>query len=123
MTPLFDKLLIEIHKQEEVTSSGIYIATTDEKKLEKAKVLAIGEDTQGKVQPGDTIVFKSYNADTIEIDQQEYSFIKEEDVLAIYATHTRLPDSETDSARSLGDMQGVQEAPSDQGGEDGSTGQ
>jgi chaperonin GroES len=79
--PLFDKVLIEVEKVENVTSSGIILSVETEKKLEKATVKAVGEDVT-KLKKGDIIIFKDYNYDTIEIDDEEYSFIKEEDVLA-----------------------------------------
>jgi len=82
MIPLFNNVLIEIQKQETVTTSGIILTTAEDKKLEKATVLAVGEDCT-KLKQGDTILFKSYSADTIELNRKEITFIKEEDVLAI----------------------------------------
>jgi len=82
MIPLFSNVLIEIQKQSTVTSSGIHLAVSEDKKLEKAIVLSIGEDCT-KLKVGETILFKAYSADTIELDQKEITFIKEEDILAI----------------------------------------
>lgn len=87
ITPLFDKVLIEIEKEKDVTTTGIYIPTNEERKLEKAVVIEIGEDVT-KLKPGDNILFKSYSADTITIDEKDHSFVKEEDVLAIWDTNT-----------------------------------
>lgn len=80
MTPLFDKIQIEVHKTETVTSSGIHLAT-EQDKLEEATVVAVGSDCT-VLKPGDSILFKSYSEDTIKINDKEYSFIKEEEALA-----------------------------------------
>ena len=83
--PLFDKVLIDIQKQEQVTGTGIFIGGNEEAKLEKAVVLEVGDDVM-KLKKGDTILFKAYSADTIKMDplkNEELSFIKEEDALAI----------------------------------------
>ena len=83
MTPLFDKILIDIYKAETTTKSGIILTTENDKKVEKAKVLKVGPDCVSQLKKGDTILFKGYSADTVAVDDKEYSFIKEEDVLAI----------------------------------------
>lgn len=82
MTPLFNRLLIEVNKEEIVSASGIIIPDTLEaKKLEQATVIAAGADCT-VVKAGDTILFKEYSADTIEKGGKEYNFIEETDVLA-----------------------------------------
>lgn len=81
MKPLFNNILIKIEKAENVTSSGIFIANDTDKKLERAVAVAVGDEVL-KVKVDDTIIFKDYNADTITIDKQEFSFIKEEHILA-----------------------------------------
>ena len=82
MKPLFDKVLIEIEKVETVTSSGIILARDVNEKVERAKVVAVGPDCT-TVAKDDGIIFKSYSADTIKLEDKEYSFIKEEDIFAI----------------------------------------
>lgn len=83
--PLFDRVLIEIEKEKTVTNFGIILNENSDKKLEKAIVLEVGEDVV-KLKKGDTILFKAYSADTIKLDplkDEELSFIKEEDALAV----------------------------------------
>ncbi len=81
--PLFDKVLIEIEvsKTEEKTSSGIFLAKKEAEELEKATVIAVGEECI-TLKKGDTILFKSYSIDTIEIDKKKYSFIEEKSAFA-----------------------------------------
>lgn len=84
ITPLFNLIQIEIAEAETVTASGIILDTKAEK-LEKATVVAVGDDVV-RVKTGDTILFKSYTSDAITIDGKEVAFIKEDDVLALYET-------------------------------------
>ena len=88
MTPLFDKVLIQIQKAETLSSSGIYLPDKEEK-LEKATIIKMGPDCVSNLKENDTIVFKGYNADTIVIEDIEYHFIKEEDILACISTTTK----------------------------------
>ena len=74
----------------EITNSG-YTAMeqVDEKenRTEKAKVLEIGDEVT-KVNEGDTILFKAYNIDEIEVDSEKYIIIPEEDIKYIWPTPT-----------------------------------
>lgn len=79
--PLFNNILIEVQKAETITSSGI-ILTNEAENLEKAIVIALGPDCQTTLKENDTILLKSYSADTIKLDGKEYSFVKEEEILA-----------------------------------------
>lgn len=79
--PLSSNVLIKIEKADEKTKSGIVLISEQDKKLEKAEVIEVGKDVK-LVKKGDTILFKSYSPDTINIDDEELSFIKEEEILA-----------------------------------------
>lgn len=88
MTPLFDKVLIEIESaKDEVSSSGLILIKKEDEKLEKATVIEVGEDCV-KLKKGDIILFKSYSIDTIKLKDKEYSFIKEEEAFAICTSTT-----------------------------------
>lgn len=79
--PLFDQIQIDIKKAETVTSSGLILSENKDIKLEQATVLAVGPDVT-TVKVGDTILLKAYSADIIELNKEEISFVKEENVLA-----------------------------------------
>lgn len=83
MQPLFDKVLIGVEKAETMTTSGIILTRKEDEKLERAVVLALGDDCTSRVKVGDRVVLKGYSYDTITLDGEEFSFIKEEDILAI----------------------------------------
>ncbi len=65
-------------------SKGI-IKTAETNIVEKAKVIAIGGDV-GRIQVGDTILFTSFGVDSIDIGQERYYFLLEDDdfILATY---------------------------------------
>lgn len=90
--PLSNHVFIEPIEAGSVTESGIVIPeTADKEKPMKGKVLAVGEgkrDDSGKLIPmsvkiGDTVLFKKYGPDEIEVDGKKYLVGDEDDILAI----------------------------------------
>ena len=80
--PLFDKVLIKPQKQEEKTSSGIYIPdTAKQDKPQIGEVIAIGKDVK-IVKVGQNVVFAKYGPTEINLESEDYLIIKEEDILA-----------------------------------------
>jgi chaperonin GroES len=87
-----DYLLIEPIKEDEVTKGGIVIPeTAREERAIKGKVIAVGPgklNEKGEripltIKEGQTVIFKKYAPDEIKIDDKEYYFVREDDVLAI----------------------------------------
>jgi len=90
--PLSNHIFIEPLEKELKTSSGIVLPDTAEKeKPIKGKVVAIGPgklNEKGERQPlsvqvGDTVLFKKYGPDEIEIEKKKYLVGDEDDILAI----------------------------------------
>ncbi len=90
--PLSNRVFIEPLEEEKTTKSGIVLPDTAEKeKPIRGKVLATGpgklndkgERAPMSVKPGDTVLFKKYGPDEIEIDGKKYLVGDEEDILAI----------------------------------------
>lgn len=90
--PIGGKILVLPEKQEEKTKSGIYLPETASKeKPQKGEIVALGS---GKVTPegkvvafnvkvGDKVIFKKYSPDSVEVDDEEYLIMEEEDILAV----------------------------------------
>jgi chaperonin GroES len=87
-----DYLLIEPTKEDEITKGGIVIPeTAREERAIKGKVIAVGPgklNEKGEripltIKEGQTIIFKKYSPDEVKIDDKEYYFVREDDVLAI----------------------------------------
>lgn len=92
LKPLNDYLLIEPIKEEEVTKGGIVIPeTAREERAIKGKVIAVGPgklNDKGEIIPmtikeGQIVIFKKYAPDEVKINDKEYYFVREDDVLAI----------------------------------------
>ncbi|MBI5221017.1 MAG: co-chaperone GroES [Candidatus Liptonbacteria bacterium] len=90
--PLSDHLFLEPMEEEKVTKSGLVIPETASKtKPMMGKVVAVGPgktNDKGELRPmsvkvGDTVLFKKYGPDEIEIENKKYLVGDEEDVLAI----------------------------------------
>jgi len=92
ITPLGDRVLLEIPTREEKTKGGIIIPeTVDQEKPEQGKVIAVGEGRVTddgdvipvKVKVGDNVVFSKYGYDEISVGSITYYMLKEENILAV----------------------------------------
>jgi len=90
--PLSDHVFIDQFEEENTTESGIVIPdTADKEKPMKGSVIAIGpgrRNDKGDLIPmsikvGDTVLFRKYGPDEIEIDGKKYLVGREDDVLAV----------------------------------------
>jgi len=89
--PLGDRILVEVLEAKEKTKGGIVLPDTAKEKPQEAKVVAVGKGRMaedGKIVPlevkvGDKILFGKYSGTEINVDENEYMILKEEDVLAI----------------------------------------
>ena len=92
LKPLSNNLILEAVEEEKITKSGIVLPETAEKeKPTMAKVVAVGEGklnekgerTPMSVKVGDTVLFKKYGPDEVELDGKKYLIAEEADILAI----------------------------------------
>lgn len=91
--PLSNHLFIEPLEAEKVTQSGIVLPDSAEKERPvRGKVIAIGpgkmnEDGDARipmsVKVGDTVLFKKYGPDEVELDGKKYMVGDEDDILAV----------------------------------------
>jgi len=90
--PLSNHVFIEPLADEKTTRSGIVIPdTADKEKPIRGKVFAVGtgklnengERVPMSVKEGDTVLFKKYGPDEIEVDGKKYLVGDEDDILAI----------------------------------------
>ncbi len=90
--PLSNHVFLEPIKEEKTTKSGIYIPDTAEKERPMmGKILAAGpgklndkgEIMKMSVKVGDTVRFKKYGPDEIEVDGKKYLVGEETDILAV----------------------------------------
>ena len=89
--PLGERIVLKVMESEEKTKSGIVLPDTAKEKPQMGKVLAVGtgrlldngERVPLEVKEGDTVLFAKYAGTEVKLDGEEYTVIKESDVLAI----------------------------------------
>ena len=92
LKPLSNHVFLKPVEEEKVTKGGILLPETMEKeKPVKGKVLAVGPGKQNEkgermpmsVKVGDTVLFKKYGPDEVEMNGEKYLVGDEDDILAI----------------------------------------
>src|SRR5438067_477893 len=90
ITPLHDRVLVRRLEEKETAKGGIIIPDTAKEKPHEGEVMAIGAGKIEKghripldVKVGDRILFGKYtgNDNDINIDDQEYLILREEEIL------------------------------------------
>ena len=88
--PLADRIVIKMVEAEETTKSGIILAGTAKEKPQVAEVLAVGPGgvVDGKeivmeLQVGDKVLISKYAGTEIKLDGEEYTSLRQSDVLAV----------------------------------------
>ncbi len=92
LTPLDDRILVEIVKSEKMTPGGLYIPDTAEVSGNfKAQVLAVGRgarDKKGRLRPldvkvGDTVLVTEYAGTPAKVMERDLRILRESEVLGI----------------------------------------
>ena len=89
--PLGDRVLIKPIEESEQVKGGIIIPDSAKEKPQEAEVVALGtgkKDDNGKViefsvKVGDRVIVSKYGGSEIKFDEQEYSLVREDDILGI----------------------------------------
>ena len=88
--PLSDRVLIKMEEAEETTKSGILLAGSAKEKPQIASVIAVGPGgrVDGKevtmyVKVGDKVITSKYSGTEVKIDGQEYTIVRQSDILAV----------------------------------------
>ena len=84
--PLKDRVLVEAHKAEEKTASGIIIPDSAQEKPQKGTVIAVGEgkkDEPMSLKIGDVVIYAKYGGTEINVDGKDYIIMREDDILLV----------------------------------------
>jgi chaperonin GroES len=89
--PLGDRILVKLLEAQDVVKGGIIIPDSAKEKRQDGIVVAVGDGRKtsaGKTIPfevkvGDRVMIEKYTGSEITFDNDEYTIIKEEGVLAI----------------------------------------
>ena len=83
LRPIGERALIKPVEQEEKTASGIVLPETAKDKPQTARVIAIGDLEDGKVNEGDLVVFAKYSGTGITLNEEDYLILDADDLLGI----------------------------------------
>ncbi|MCF8217869.1 MAG: co-chaperone GroES [Bacteroidales bacterium] len=84
--PLGNRVLAKPVSAEDKTTGGIIIPDTAKEKPQKAEVVAVGNGTEGHemtVKPGDVIVYGKFAGTEIELNEEQYLILNEDDIYGI----------------------------------------
>ncbi len=83
LKPLHDYVLLKKEEEEKTTASGIILSTSKEKsKFAVVEAVGSGVENPG-YEKGDHVLFKEYAGTNIQVDDQDYIVIKDEDIVAV----------------------------------------
>src|SRR3989338_6573652 len=91
LRPIGDRVIAQRLGSAEKSRGGLFLPDSAQEKPQEGKVIAVGCGKtlkDGKVVPlsvkaGDRIIFGKYSGSEIKVDDKEYVFLNEDDILAI----------------------------------------
>lgn len=90
LVPLADRVVLKQLVAEETTKSGIVLPGQNKEKPQQAEVIAVGPGgvVEGKevtmqVKVGDKVIFSKYSGTEVEVDDEKYVIVKQNDILAV----------------------------------------
>ncbi|HET9082387.1 MAG TPA: co-chaperone GroES [Trebonia sp.] len=81
--PLGSRILARLVAEESVTKGGLVIPDTAKEKPQRAEVVAVGDDEEIKVAPGDLVLFARYAGTELRLDGVDYLVLDVSDLLAV----------------------------------------
>lgn len=88
--PLADRVVIKMTEAEETTKSGIILAGSAKEKPQIAEIVEVGPGgiVDGKevkmiVKKGQKVLISKYSGTEVKIDGQEYTILRQDDILAV----------------------------------------
>ena len=90
LTPLADRVVLKMTEAEETTKGGIILTGSAKEKPQVAEIVAVGPGgvVEGKeitmqVKVGDRVLISKYAGTEVKLDGQEYTILRQNDILAI----------------------------------------
>ena len=90
LTPLADRVVLKTLEAEETTKGGIILTSAAKEKPSVAEVISVGpggkvdgKDVVMSVKPGDRVITDKYSGSTVKIGDEEYTSVRQGDILAI----------------------------------------
>ena len=90
LVPLGDRVVLKQVEAEETTASGIVLPGQAQEKPQQAEVIAVGpggvvngKEVKMEVEVGNTVIYSKYAGTEVELDDEEYIIVKQNDILAV----------------------------------------
>ena len=90
LKPLADRVVLKQVKAEEKTKSGLILSSAAQEKPEIFEVIEVGpggmidgKEVKMEVQQGQKVITSKYSGTNVKVDGEEYSIVKQSDILAI----------------------------------------
>ena len=90
LVPLGDRVVLKQMVAEETTKSGIVLPGQSKEKPQQAEIVAVGpgglvngNEVKMHVTVGQKVIYSKYAGTTVELDDEEYIVVKQDDILAI----------------------------------------
>ncbi len=90
LKPLGDRVIIKMMEAEEKTKSGLILTGSAKEKPEIAEVVEVGpgglvdgKEVKMVVKKGQKVITSKYAGNEIKIDGEEYTIVRQNDILAI----------------------------------------
>ena len=88
--PLLDRVVVKAEAAEETTKSGIVLTAASQEKPQFATIVAVGpggmvdgNEVTMFVKVGDKVITSRYAGTDVKLDGEEYSIVRQSDILAI----------------------------------------
>lgn len=88
--PLGDRVVIKMMETEETTKSGIVLPGSAKEKPQVAEIVAVGpggvvdgKEIKMEVKVGDKVLISKYAGTEVKMDNQEYTILRQSDILAV----------------------------------------
>ena len=81
--PLHKFVLIKKEEKENKTTSGIVLSTEKKEVPSIANVIAVGDECTSSLKENDRVIYKEYSGTTMQLDDEEFIVIKDEDIIAV----------------------------------------
>lgn len=96
--PLADRVVIKQVEAEETTKSGIILTAAAQEKPSIAEVVAVGpggvvdgKEVEMFVSVGEKVLISKYAGTEVKVDGEEYSIVRQEDILAVVESADEAP--------------------------------
>lgn len=90
LKPLADRVILKQFKAKEKTKSGLILAASAQEKPEMFEVVEVGpggmvdgNEVKMTVAAGDRVIVGKYSGTTVKVDGEEYSIVRQSDILAV----------------------------------------